>query len=282
MSRQSKIKELKEYFEKQDGILMAFLFGSRARKWPSKISDWDIACYFKPSSNIVEIESDRHYFSEDRTWSDLTAILQTDDVDLIVLNRAAANIAASAIKGIPLVIKDNGFYLEFMLRITQEAEDYRRTAREYAEIYWRSASLSEEDRDILSRRLIFLDSELKDSQKFLKLTQFEYEKDNAKRREVERWVENLINAAIDISKTVLASEKQKIPSSYKEILRNISLVTDFPKEMGEQLADWTGLRNILAHEYLDIRWKRIEMFIQKSQPLFGKLIEIVKIKTEIK
>lgn len=276
----SKIKKLQEYFKKRDDALMAFLFGSRAKKESSKISDWDIACYFKPISNILEIESQRGYPMEDRVWNDLTVILKTDDVDLLVLNRAPASVAASAIQGLPLAIKDFKFYLEFMLRITQEAEDYRQTVQEYAEVYWRSSSLSDEDRDILSRRLVFLDSELKDFNKFQGLTQFDYERDNAKRREAERWVENLINAAIDISKTILASEKQKIPSSYREVLRSISFVTDFPKEMGEQLADWAGLRNILAHEYLDIRWKRVEGFIQKSEPYFKKFIEIARTKMD--
>ena len=280
VSNQLEIKQLKKYFKGQDDVLMAFVFGSQVKEKCAKISDWDIACYFRPLSNTIEWEKERDYPEESKIWGDLTKILETDNVDFIVLNRVPANIAASAIKGLPLVIKDRRLYLEFMLIITREAEDYRQTAREYAEIYWRSSSLNEEDKDILNKRLIFLDSELKDADKFHNVTQFEYERDNAKRREVERWVENLMNAAIDISKTILASEKRPIPSSYREILRGISLLSDFPKDLGEQLANWAELRNILAHEYLDIRWKRIEDFIQKSEPYFRKFIEIVKIKVK--
>ena len=259
---------------------MAFVFGSQIKENSTKISDWDIACYFRPLSNTVEWEEERDYPEENKIWSDLTAILETDNIDFIVLNRASANIAASAIKGLPLAIKDRKLYLEFMLIVTREAEDYRQTTREYAEVYWRSSSLSEEDKDILNRRLIFLDSELKDADKFRHITQFEYEKDNSKRREVERWVENLMNAAIDISKTILASEKRPMPSSYRGILRDINLVSDFPEGLGEQLANWAKLRNVLAHEYLDIRWKRIEDFIQNSEPCFRKFITAVRIKAQ--
>lgn len=277
-SNQIKIKQLKNYFNNRDDILMAFLFGSQIDKRHAKISDWDIAAYFKPLSNTIEWEKEYNYPQETLIWGDLIRILETDNVDFIVLNRIPANIAASAIRGLPLVIKNRKFYLEFMLIVSQEAEDYRQTAKEYAEIYWHSSSLNEEDKDILNRRLIFLDSELKDADKFQNLTQPVYETDSSKRRDIERWIENLMNAAIDISKTILASEKQPMPCSYREVLRSIGFVRGFPKDLGEQLANWAELRNILSHEYLDIRWKRIEDFIQKSSPYFEKFIEAVKVK----
>lgn len=279
-SNQLKIKQLKEYFKNRDDVLIAFVFGSQIKEKYTKISDWDLACYFRPLSYAIEWEKERNYPEESKIWGDLTKILETDNVDFIVLNRVPANIAASAIKGLPLVIKDRRIYLEFMLLITREAEDYRQTAREYAEIYWRSSSLSVEDKDILNKRLIFLDSELRDADKFRNLTQFEYERDHTKRRDVERWIENLINSAIDISKTILAGEKQPIPSSYRKILQGIGPLAGFPKDLGERLANWAELRNILAHEYLDIRWKRIEDFIQKSEPHFKKLIKVVRRKYE--
>jgi uncharacterized protein (DUF2344 family) len=48
-----------------------------------------------------------------------------------VLNRARSCIANSAINGIPIVIKDRGLYLDFMLRVTTEAEDFRETVEDY-------------------------------------------------------------------------------------------------------------------------------------------------------
>ncbi|HHT9126241.1 MAG TPA: type VII toxin-antitoxin system HepT family RNase toxin [Candidatus Brocadiia bacterium] len=213
-----KIKRLKGYSRNEESVLVAFLFGSKAKKRSSKISDWDIACYFKPISNTVEWECERDYPQESKVWGDLVEILETDNVDFIVLNRAPANIAASAIQGLPLVIKDRKLYLEFMLIVTREAEDYRQIVQEYAEIYWRSSSLSKEDREILNKRLVFLDLELQDSKEYSSLTKSEHETDRRKRREVERWIENLMNAAIDVSKTILASKKRAILSSYREVL----------------------------------------------------------------
>ena len=110
---EEKIKALKDYFARRNDVSMAFVFGSRAKNSAVKISDWDIAVYFKPLSNIVERESNRDYPEENNVWGDLIKILETDNVDLIVLNRAAASIASLAIKGVPLVIKDKKIYLEF-------------------------------------------------------------------------------------------------------------------------------------------------------------------------
>ena len=43
-----KIKRLKKYFENQEEILTAFVFGSQIKTKCAKMSDWDIAVYFRP------------------------------------------------------------------------------------------------------------------------------------------------------------------------------------------------------------------------------------------
>jgi len=55
------------------------------------------------------------------------------DIDLLVLNRASPTVSESALKGIPILIKDRGVYLDFLLRITSEAIDFR----EWMESYWK-------------------------------------------------------------------------------------------------------------------------------------------------
>lgn len=125
------IKLLKEYFEGRDDVLMAFLFGSYARAIPHRESDVDIAVYFRPKSGYLEWEEfDIKYEAEDRIWLDVERLLKRN-VDLIILNRARSTIAHSAINGIPIIIKDRGLYLDFMLRVTSEAEDFRETFEDY-------------------------------------------------------------------------------------------------------------------------------------------------------
>ena len=124
---------LKEYFEKRDDVLMVFLFGSHAKRMTHRGSDVDVAVYLRPRGNSLEYEEfDAKYDAEDEIWLDMERLLMKN-VDLIVLNRARSSIANSAIQGRPIIIKDRVLYLDFMLRVTSEAEDYR----EMVEDYWK-------------------------------------------------------------------------------------------------------------------------------------------------
>ena len=124
-------KILKEYFEKKDDVLMAFLFGSYAKSSTHRESDVDVAIYFRPKMNHLEWEEfDIKYDQEDEIWLDVERLLRCN-VDLIVLNRAHSSIANSAIRGIHIVIKNRDLYLDFMLRVTEEAEDFRETVEDY-------------------------------------------------------------------------------------------------------------------------------------------------------
>ena len=125
------VEKLGKYFEKRDDIVMAFLFGSWAKGHEGTESDIDIAVYFKPENNILEWEStDSQYESEREIWLDIERIVEKD-VDLLVLNRAAATVADSALRGYSIIIKDRNLYMDFLLRITFEAIDFRQWIDEY-------------------------------------------------------------------------------------------------------------------------------------------------------
>lgn len=274
-----KIKKLTEYFKNRNDVVMAFLFGSRS-KGSGRIyqkSDWDIAVYFKPTTEAIEWEEHgREYPEEDQVWDDCFDILKTDDVDLIVLNRAPAHIADTAIRGIPLTVKDYNFWLKFALIISREAEDYRQFVHEFTAIYWRSTSLTVRDRIDFEKIIQFLDVELTRYGYFSKMTGGEYENDATKRNDVERWVEKIVTASIDIAKIALSSQKKLIPDTYRESLVHAALLFSFPEDFIEKFERWAKLRNILAHEYIDIKWKRISNFIQISEPYFRSFIAAAK------
>lgn len=271
-----KIKNLKEYFEKREDITMAFLFGSRAKGEESsrENSDWDIAVYFRSKSGRAEWDRSVDYPQRSEVLSDLAKILETDQIDLIVLNHAYPFIINAALNGAVLAIKNRKLWLEFMLLLSNEAMDFAKTSREYAKIYWRSASLVPEDAVALEERLIFLDSEFKNfMEKYSNITWEEYQKDDIKRKVLERVCEILINATIDISKIILASSKKSRPHSYDEILLNAAFILSFTGENAKILSQFAPLRNILAHEYLDYRWKEIKPFLESAPSIFPDFID---------
>ena len=73
------------------------------------------------------------------------------------------------------------------------------------------------------------------------------------------------NCSIDRAKVILATKDRRIPPSYKGILKELGATQHFDEAFRENISHWASLRNILAHEYLDIRWKPIKQFIQTPE-----------------
>ena len=127
-------EKLKEYFDCRKEVAFAFLYGSQAKGYATKLSDVDVAVYFYPEKrHPIEYEEEVFYPKENEIWGDLERMLKRN-VELLVLNRVPATVAASAIRGIPLLINDWWLYLDFMEVVTDIAEDYSEfVIREYQE-----------------------------------------------------------------------------------------------------------------------------------------------------
>ena len=134
----------------------------------------------------------------------------------------------------------------------------------------------------LTKHITFLEAELKDYEEFESLSWNEYNKDRSKRRDVERWVENIVNSSIDIAKIIINVEEISLADTYKETVALLSLVPGFDKNEVESLSGWIKLRNIISHEYLDIRWSSIKKFISETKPLYEGFLNRVRRYIEIK
>jgi hypothetical protein len=132
------IEKLKEYFSQREDIAFAFLYGSQAKGNANRLSDVDIAVYFYPRKrHPIEYEESVFYPGEDEIWGNLQQLLKKE-VEILVLNRVSASVAASAIRGVPLTIKDWGLYLDFMESITSEAIDFRELLiKDFLERSWK-------------------------------------------------------------------------------------------------------------------------------------------------
>jgi uncharacterized protein YutE (UPF0331/DUF86 family)/predicted nucleotidyltransferase len=258
-----KIEKLKRYFEEKENVLLAFIFGSSARGVEGEDSDLDIGVYLK---NTTE---------EDEIWREISKIVERE-IDLVVLNDAPATLVSNAFKtGIPFVIKDRKLYWNLYLAKSLEAEDFLEFAESYWRIYSRSASLIPEDKVRLLERIQFLESEYQEMGEFNALTFEEYRQDKAKRRNIERWTENVINATIDIAKIVLAAEMREMPRTYEQALSDFGIFIGFEVKEAGELSTFARLRNILAHEYLDVTYERIRKFIIASPPLYEKMFKFL-------
>ena len=271
-----KVEKLKKYFENRDDILMAFLFGSYVKGQTHAHSDIDIAVYFKPKEKGIEFEETREYEGESALWGKIEKILNMD-ADMVVLNRAGSALALSIIsEGQFLVIKDQKYFAKFRVVVENAAKRFLDFSKEFFEIKERSHSLSELDRGRLRKTISFLKDEIKLGNKFSKINQFDYQRDPIIKRAFERWVENVVNASVDISKVILASEKRPVPNSYRAILQDLSYVKNFDSKVAEELGNYAKVRNVLAHEYLDLRFAGLKKFVDKSESFYQYLIDFAK------
>lgn len=267
--KQKEIRKLKEYFKKRNDVVMAFVFGSFTKGHQMKESDFDIAIYFNSEQEDFE--------KEDEIWSGTNKIIEDKEVHLVCLNNAPATLVSDVFKtGIPLIIKDKKLYWELYLQKSTEAEDFVKFAEDYYRIAQKAKSLTLEQRTKLLERFQFLKIEMQEIEDFQKITFKEYEKNKNRRRNIERWTENILNATIDIAKIILASEKKEMPKSYEAALFDFALLAGFDKEQSEKFSRFAGLRNILAHEYLDILYKKIKNFIKESSPLYKKIFNFLE------
>ena len=265
------IELLKEYFLKRKEVLMAFVFGSYAEGRQTAESDFDVAVYFVPQKSEAS-ESKIYYENESEVYSDISGIIHKD-IDLVCMNYAPASLVSYVIKkGIPLVIKDERLHLETYLKASTETEDFLEFSEDFYRIYKKALSLTVEQKERLLVRLQFLDSEIKEIASYQMVTFNDYQKDKMKRRSIERWAENILNATIDIAKIVLASEKKQMPRTYEEALFNFVFLAGLNETEARRMSRFANLRNILAHEYLEILYGRLEKFIQEALPLYPKII----------
>lgn len=79
---------------------------------------------------------------------------------------------------------------------------------------------------------------------------------------VERRFEKAIQASLDIVSHIVSSENFREPENYGdlfEILREREILSE---TISEQMVEMAGFRNVLAHEYSDIRNERVYAHLQ--------------------
>ena len=78
-----------------------------------------------------------------------------------------------------------------------------------------------------------------------------YQSQRSKRLEIERWVESLINATLDISKMLLTIRGEEISETSREVLFRMGSHVYSEEKEAETFSELAKIRNTLAHRYLE-------------------------------
>lgn len=142
--------------------------------------------------------------------------------------------------------------------------------------------LSNSEKISIIKRIDFIEVELNDLSEYKSLTYKEYNGNRIIRRNVERIIENIANALIDISKIIISGLNVDIPDSYREIILKLGELEIINYDLANNIAEIARLRNVLAHQYLDIKWSYIKNFIEEKVDKVNNFLEKIKIYLNLK
>jgi len=121
-------KDVVEYLSKQERVKLAYLFGSVAEGKEGKLSDIDLAVFLDESLSKKE-----RFNLQLKLMSEMSSILKTDKVDLIVMNDAPLSLNYEIIKANhPLLVRDKGEKIDFEHGILSRYLDRRYYEKRWA------------------------------------------------------------------------------------------------------------------------------------------------------
>ncbi|MEA2087376.1 MAG: HepT-like ribonuclease domain-containing protein [Candidatus Caldatribacteriota bacterium] len=122
--------------------------------------------------------------------------------------------------------------------------------------------------------LQFITTEIKEfEQDYIFKSWKDYKKDRKLQKLMDRTVENIFTALIEICGTILSQEGISA-ESYAQVLGKCAQRLGFSEEEQETLAKIAIQRNRLAHRYLNFRWQAINMFIENKSLILKLLTKI--------
>jgi predicted nucleotidyltransferase len=121
-------KSVVDFLSKQEHVKLAYLFGSVAEGKKGKLSDVDLAVFLDESLS----KPDRFNLQLKLIY-ELTGIMKTDKVDLVIMNDAPLSLNYEIIKANhPLLVEDEGKKIDFEHRILSRYLDRRYYEKRWA------------------------------------------------------------------------------------------------------------------------------------------------------
>lgn len=128
--------KLKKFFSQQEHVKLAYLYGSTAKGKEGKLSDVDIAVFLDESLNKKE-----RFDLQLKFISELTGILKTDRVDLVIMNDAPLSLKYEIIKANhPLLVRDEGEKIDLEHGILSRYLDRRYYEKRWAAEFLRKVA----------------------------------------------------------------------------------------------------------------------------------------------
>jgi uncharacterized protein YutE (UPF0331/DUF86 family) len=101
-------------------------------------------------------------------------------------------------------------------------------------------------------------------------TWVDYQNDKKLQKLMDRTIENVLTALIEVCGTILVEDEQKV-ENYSQVLAECGRKFGFSKQEQDGLAKLAIQRNRMAHRYLNFRWQAVVTF-KELKPLISMLL----------
>lgn len=119
----ARLQEARRLLEDDPKVVFAYLFGSFGRYNPTPLSDVDIAVYLDPDALAADACLD--------LTEALTRAMQTDDVDLVVLNDAPLSLAGRIQQSAKVLVdREPGLRFAYESLVRRQFADFARRERD--------------------------------------------------------------------------------------------------------------------------------------------------------
>jgi uncharacterized protein YutE (UPF0331/DUF86 family) len=132
------------------------------------------------------------------------------------------------------------------------------------------------DHAVIRRKLQVIVENLRDLREVQNMGFEAYRASRFEKKATERWLQELIEAAIDVNIHILSGLGLGVPESNYETFIAIGERKILPRELARRLAPAAGLRNRLVHEYEDLDDRRVWEAIGQAQELFPRYLKSIE------
>jgi uncharacterized protein YutE (UPF0331/DUF86 family)/predicted nucleotidyltransferase len=243
VGRKELIDRLRDALEKDENILLAYLFGSRATGKASSISDFDVAVLLKDSS-LAGIG--RVLFSVSKALG-----VNEDAVDILDLSKAPLRLKARVLReGVKLV--DRGYEEAIIQEVNKNFPEIALETRK--QLHWWMSNPRGIDVELIKELLDYLAQVHRHLESFLNKHRVEELSSNA-----EAWyalksmVQDIIQVMIDICAHIVSAKQLGVVSAYREYIEKLVGCGLMEPTLGERIKATIILRNRLIHRYLTVK-----------------------------
>jgi uncharacterized protein YutE (UPF0331/DUF86 family) len=108
------------------------------------------------------------------------------------------------------------------------------------------------DPEVFQRRLARLEAVLSDLRDLARVDRAAFMRDRALQAQAERWLYVAAECVLDLAHHVIADRGWRTPETYRDAFRVLRDNGVLDEGLAANMEGWAGLRNVLAHLYLDV------------------------------